>query len=168
MVIREERAGLEKKFYDLCQQVCETEGLELYDLDYYSGNYDLRVYIRDPKTGTALIEDCVKIDRALTPHIDELEWMPAQLNLEVSSPGVYRNLTQHHHFEECLGDEIQVVLKKKMEGDDLPKKVKGNKKFVGVLKEKTADSLVLEIEKMSLTILLNDIAKANLEMSHAE
>lgn len=168
MVIREERTGIEKKFYDLCAQVCSEEGLELYDLDYFPGNSELRVFIRDKETKTALIEDCVKIDRALTPHIDTLEWMPAELTLEVSSPGVYRVLNQHHHFEECLGDEIQLVMKKKMEGEGLPKKVNGQKKFVALLKEKTDEALVVELEGTKLTLLLKDIAKANLEMSHQE
>lgn len=165
MVIREERTGIERKFYDLCSQVCEQEGLELYDLDYFPGNSELRVFIRDKETKTALIEDCVKIDRALTPHIDTLEWMPAELTLEVSSPGVYRVLNQHQHFEECVGDTIQIVLKKKLEGEDLPKKLAGNKKILGILTEKSPESIILEVEENKITLLLKDIAKANLEMS---
>jgi len=167
MNLKEDRKGIEKKFYDLCLQVVQEQGLELYDLDYLPGSGELRIFIYNPTTKTALIEDCVKVDHALTPHIDSLDWMPERLTLEVSSPGVYRNLRTRQQFEAATGEYLQLTLAKtfdQQEGaPELPKKIMTSKKIVGKLLECHDDDLVLEIDEKVLKVKLTNIKKANVE-----
>ena len=164
MVLRAKRSGIEKKFYDLCVDVVVGVGLELYDLDYIPGSSTLRVFIQNPQTGTADIEECAQVDRALGPFIEEAEWMPETLTLEVSSPGLFRTLTNEEHFRLVTGETVQLTLKKKLNADELPKKIQGTKKIVGVLKEVHEDRIDLELKNnISLTFMFEDIAKANLE-----
>lgn len=169
MVLREERSGMDKKFFELCQKVVSAEGLEIYDLDYLPGSHELRLYIQNPETGTAVIEDCIKIDKAMTPFIEEEEWMPSELTLEVSSPGVYRNLTSLEHFKTVEGQNVQLTLKKKLDDDleGLPKKLKGQKKIIGTLIEVLEEGIALEIEDLRIDLKYDEIKKANLEVDIA-
>tara|TARA_Y100000590_G_scaffold470750_1_gene669290 strand:- start:60665 stop:61147 length:483 start_codon:yes stop_codon:yes gene_type:complete len=160
---------MDKKFFELCQKVVSAEGLEIYDLDYLPGSHELRLYIQNPETRTAVIEDCIKIDKAMTPYIEEEEWMPSELTLEVSSPGVYRNLTSLEHFKIVEGQNVQLTLKKKLDDDleGLPKKLKGQKKIIGTLIEVLEEGIALEIEDLKINLKYDEIKKANLEVDIA-
>lgn len=168
MVLREERTGIEKKFFELCTKVVTDEGFDLYDMDYLPGSHCLRLYINQKGTDTALIEDCAKVDRALTPYIDESDWMPEILNLEVSSPGLFRQLTSVLHFQMVEGKDVNLHLKKGFgdyapENIELAKKVKTSKKIIVALKKATEDKIEIEYEGTVLDIPFTEIKKANLE-----
>lgn len=167
MVLRKERTGIEKKFYDLCLSVVKDLGLEVYDMDYIPGSYTLRVFILDPATGTAVIENCVAVDRAMSPHVEELDWMPAELTLEVSSPGVYRSLTTLDHFKGAEGERAEFTIIGKLDSyseKKLPKKLKGQKRFLGYVKSVLDDSVDVEVaENVIVNLKFENIKKANLE-----
>ena len=166
MVLKEERTGIEKKFYEVCAPLCTELGYEVYDLDYNKGSYTLRIFILNPETGTALIEDCSKVDRSMTPIVEESEWMPEELMLEVSSPGMFRHLNTVSHFTTSLDKNIQVTIKKRLTVEanpGIPKALKGERKIVGLLKKVTESSITISAFDYELEINYEDIKKANLE-----
>jgi ribosome maturation factor RimP len=166
MELQKNRTGVEAKFYELCSKVVPENGLQLYDMDYVSGSYTLKVFVLDESTGTAVIEDCVKVDRALTPFIDELEWVPEQLILEVSSPGMFRDLKQREHFESAVGQKISCTITGKLPEEAVagaPKKIAGGKKFRGDLLEINDNEIVLDIDGFKLPISFEQLKKANLD-----
>ncbi len=166
MVLRQKRTGVDKRFFELCSKVCEAEGLHVYDMDYLHGSHELRIFVINPETNTAVIDDCMKVDKALTPFIEEEEWMPAELTLEVSSPGVYRNLSTIEHFENVEGQSVQLQLKQKLDEaklEGLPKRLKSQKNLIFLLTKVNEDSLDVELEGISLNIKYDEIKKANLE-----
>ena len=57
MDINQERTGLEKKFYLMCEPVVQEAGYRLYDLEYISTQKLLRLYIQNPATGSVITED---------------------------------------------------------------------------------------------------------------
>lgn len=160
MELTQERSGLEKRFYELCHKVVEQESLELYDLNYITGNSTLRVFIRDPKTDTAVIEDCMKIDRALTPFMEE-EWVPEDLVLEVSSPGVFRDLKSKDHFDLVIGKRVNLKLFNQQA--DQIKELKGQKQILAVLKATTEKYLTINFNDKDIDLDFAAIKKANLE-----
>jgi ribosome maturation factor RimP len=162
MVLRGERTGMEKRFFELCERVVPETGLELYDLDYLTGSSELRVFIRDPQTKTAVIEDCMKVDRALSPFLEE-DWTPEALTLEVSSPGLFRHLKTLEHFKEVVGENITLSLSGKIVGEGLSKAALSLKKITAPLKAVDDKGLVVEIENKAIVIEFEKIKKANLE-----
>ena len=62
MVLKEERQGLEKKFFELSVKVVAEQGLQIYDMDYFPGSGEWRIFIFNEGTDTAVIEDCVRVD----------------------------------------------------------------------------------------------------------
>jgi len=166
MVIKEFINPLEKKFFDLCSQVVTGEGLSLYDVEWTPGSQVLTVFIYDKNTNSAVIEDCIKIDRALSPYIDSENWMPENLTLEVSSPGLFRHLNQVEHFKMADGQEVQLTLFKKIDSDhipDFPKAFKNSTKFKAKLLNAANEKITIELKGIKLDINYNDIKRANLE-----
>jgi ribosome maturation factor RimP len=165
MQLIEQREGMEKKFFDLCQKVVHDNQLELYDLEYFPGNGQLRLFIMNPQTGSALIEDCVKIDHALTPFIDSETWMPSRLTLEVSSPGLFRTLRTREHFQMNIGRPVLAVIGK-MEASKLatlPKEVKTRRQILGTLQVVESEGFVLETQGQKYQFNFLEIKQANIE-----
>jgi ribosome maturation factor RimP len=166
MKINAERQGLEKKFLLLCQPVVQELGYQLYDLEYITGQKLLRLYIQDPQTGSALIEDCVRVDHALSGPFESESWIPEEIVLEVSSPGVYRHLSSLEHFQMSLGEMLSVVIMGQIPEDKLtgaPKGLKGEKKLRGKLLKATSDDFTIEVKNFPLTLSYEQIKKVNLD-----
>lgn len=166
MDIQQERSGLEKKFYHLCEPVVQEAGYRLYDLEYVTGQKLLRLYIQDPRTGSALIEDCVKVDHALSEPFEKEEWIPEAITLEVSSPGVYRHISNLEHFKMSIGETIVVVITGQLSDEQIegaPKGIKGEKKFRGKLISADQENYVIEVKGFSLKLNYKQTKKVNLD-----
>lgn len=166
MVLRGPRSGMELKFYEIASKILSELNLEMYDLEWTAPSGQLSLYIMDPKTKTALIEDCVKVDRAFTPFIESESWMPENLTLEVSSPGLFRYLTSIEHFKGVINQEVTLNLTKKIDEvvyPDFPKVLRNNLKIKVKLLEVKEDSIVFDARGVLVEIPYAQIKKANLE-----
>jgi ribosome maturation factor RimP len=149
-----ERTGVEKKFFDLAQKLTSENELELYDLEYIPAKGILRVFIMNPATKTAVIEDCAKIDNAFDPYLEE-SWVP-DFTLEVSSPGMFRTLKTRRHFEISVGEFIKLTLVEALMGDLKPR-VK--------LEQVKEEILVVNYKNKNLDVSFEQIKKAQLDPS---
>lgn len=118
-------ANIEEKVTKLITPIIEEIGYELYDVEYNKEgkNYFLRIYI-DQEKGIDL-NDCEKVNNAITDILDEENYIKEQYFLEVSSPGIERILRKDKHLKKYIGQEIDIKLFKK---DEL-----GNKEYIGNL-----------------------------------
>jgi ribosome maturation factor RimP len=91
------------------EEVALREGCLLYDLEFHDGpNRALRVYI-DREQGGVGIEDCSNVSRALNLRLDVEDVIPGgHYDLEVSSPGLDRKLSQLWHFTKALGQRVRL------------------------------------------------------------
>ena len=167
MYLEREFSSIEHKFLELCSVATENSKLEIYDLEYLSQNKTLKLFIIDLNTNSATITDCCTIDRALSEPFEELDWIPEDIILEVSSPGIYRNLYTKNHFENSIDQQIKVELVKKIGSIDLydgvPKKLVNQKRFLAFIKSFSENSLELEYEESILTVPFEEIKKVSLE-----
>jgi ribosome maturation factor RimP len=157
---------MELKFYDIALKVLKDLELEMYDLDWNAVSGQLSLFIMDPKTKTALIEDCIKVDRAFNPYIESETWMPENLTLEVSSPGLFRYLTSIEHFKGVEGQDITLALASKIDEmiyPDFPKVLRNNLKIKVKLLEAKDGSIVFDARGVKVEIPYTQIKKANLE-----
>jgi len=158
MLIKADYSQLEKKLLELTQEVINTTELELYDFEYIKGSKTLRVYVCNKETKNAVIEDCILVDKAFTDFVEAADWIPEDFVLEVSSPGVYRNLKTKEHFEAALGDGIEIKFKPGLAG-----KYKAKKIVNGKLENFDDDFLNIDTGKDHLKVEFNDLLKANLD-----
>ncbi len=144
----------ERRTEQLLEPILAENHFELYDVEYVKegGNWYLRAYI-DKESGIT-VDDCVLVSRALGELLDQHDFISDSYVLEVSSPGLGRQLKKDKHFERSLGEEVEVKLYKA---------VNKKKEFVGLLKAYDAATITLEFEdNTTMEIARADIAMVRL------
>ena len=135
----------------LAAPVVEENGLLLWDVRFVKVGVDwfLRVYI-DAADRPVSIDDCVKVSRRLSNLLDEADPIDRSYCLEVSSPGVDRELTRPEHFEMFEGYPVVVRLYHARDGV---------KEFPGILKRLEDDILWLQdAEENTLSFAKKEIS----------
>ena len=155
--------GIEEKFLNLCTTVLEQNNLALYDLIYNTKNKQLRIFIFKEDSGTVELKDCVLIDKALSSHIESEDWVPEDLILEVSSPGIFRDLKTIEHFKNAIEKDIKIELLSKLSNDSYPAVVKNKRKIVAILKGVTEEGINLICDTKDFFIEFSLIKKVNIE-----
>lgn len=100
---------------ELAAPLAAELGLTLWDVRFLKEGADwfLRIFIDKPD-GVG-IEDCENMSRAINPPLDELDPITMAYCLEVSSPGLGRELTRPEHFTTFLGNPIKVKMIRPLE-----------------------------------------------------
>jgi len=90
----------------LAEPVAEEIGCWVWDVEFVKegARRILRITI-DSEEGIT-IDDCEKMHRAIDPILDEADPLEAQYYLEVSSPGVERELRTEEHVIGCEGWDV--------------------------------------------------------------
>lgn len=102
------RKLLEKHINDL--------GFSVWDVEYLKEGtrWILRITI-DSENGI-YIEDCETVHRAIDPILDEADPIENAYYLEVSSPGLERDLRTTEHFLACEGEKVLIKLFRPLNG----------------------------------------------------
>lgn len=149
---------MEEKIEKLLKPVIENLGYELYDVIYEkeAKDYYLRIFIDKPE-GISL-NDCEKVNDAISDLLDEANYIKDQYFLEVSSPGVERLLRKEKHLKQNLGKEITVNLFKPINIEN-----EKQKQIDGVLKDFNKEQITLSVQNKEITIETKDIANMKLK-----
>ncbi len=129
---------IEAKTEAILKPIAEKCGVEIYDVEYVkeAGEWYLRAYI--DKEGGVNINDCVDVNHALSDALDEDDFIDEAYTLEVSSPGLGRQLKKDRHLERSIGQEVELKLFKPKDG---------TKEFAGILKG---------FDESTVTVTIND------------
>ena len=94
----------------------EALGYTLWDVEFVkeASEWYLRFTI-DNDAGIT-IEDCERVHRYIDPLLDELDPIEQAYHLEVSSPGIERDIRTPDHFKACLGERVEVRLFAPLDG----------------------------------------------------
>ena len=105
--------------YGLCDKVAESLDLVIWDVEYLKegGRYVLHITI-DREDGVN-IEHCEAFHRAIDPVLDEADPISDAYVLEVSSPGIERELKNDFHLCACEGWDVEVKLYAPVNGSKL-------------------------------------------------
>ena len=131
--------SLEKKIEELVKPIIENLGYKIYDVIYQKEGKDnyLRIFIDSPK-GIDL-NDCEKVNDSVNDILDEKDYIKAQYYLEISSPGIERNLRRDEQFLENINKKIEV---------HLYNSINNTKVITGILKEYNEDNIVIKDMKI--------------------
>ena len=106
---------------DLVLPIVEAESVELYDIEHNGGV--LRIFVDDPHrvlgdTSTGIDIDVIKrISRSVSHVLDETDPIPGRYTLEVSSPGLERNLRIPAHYRKAIGSVVKLKTHPDAHGD---------------------------------------------------
>lgn len=145
---------------ELVSPIVTDAGLELVDIEYVKEGRDwfLRVYI-DKEAGID-IEECGLISEKLSEKLDEMDPIPHNYFLEVSSPGAERPLKKDKDFERAIGKNVFIKTYEPIEGE---------KAFEGILLEFDGQIVKIEIKiktrKKVIEIPYDKVANARLAVT---
>ena len=98
------------KVLEIITPFAEELGLDIWDVRFLKEGTDwyLRIFI--DKEGGVSIDDCVDLTHAITKSLDDADPISQSYTLEVSSPGIERELVKDEHFERFIGSAIMMRL----------------------------------------------------------
>jgi ribosome maturation factor RimP len=142
----------------LLEPPIEALGFELVEIEIAREGRGgvLRVFIdrraEDPAAGVT-VDDCARVSHAVSEVLEIHDPIKGHYTLEVSSPGFDRILRTRAHFERFVGARIFAELKLPMEG---------RRRFIGLLKSASSDTIVVEVDGKAYGLPLDRIQKARL------
>lgn len=130
----------EQKTEKLLEPIIQQNNFELVDVEYVKegGNWYLRAYI--DKEGGITVDDCEIVNRALSDLLDEHDFIPESYILEVSSPGLGRQLKKEKDYARSINKEVEIKLYKP---------INKQKEIIGFLTGYDAVNFTIQLEDES-------------------
>ena len=145
---------LEQQLQTVIEPVVNAFGYELWGFHYINnpnGGNTLRVYV-DGENGIS-IDACAAISRQLSKVLDVEDIISGHYYLEVSSPGINRELFKLVHYQKMLGQQIKLRTYSA---------VNERRNFKGLLVAAVDETIIVKIDDDSeQQFKLSDIEKAN-------
>lgn len=136
----------------IVKYVCEENNTGMYDIDVKNTHKGLVIIVYITKIGGVVIDDCTRIGRKLKDEIEVEEIIDGPFFLEVSSPGIERNLRLKRHYASAINEMIKVT----HTVDNVKESI------IGELQEVQPEKLVLKLKDSEevVEIYFKDIKKA--------
>ena len=146
------------KIKQLCEEklksVVEEMGYELVDVSFEKDGGGMNLVFTIDNDNGVTIDDCELVSKKLDPLLDELNPTDDKpYTLVVSSPGLDRPLKTDRDLKRNLGNEVEVSLFAKIDGQKL---------FKGVLKAFDEKTVTLQTESGELSFERKKIASTKL------
>lgn len=138
------------ELFNSFEEILNEHGYALYDLEFIKKSNILSVLIERTDGENINIDDCVKVSDILNQYLDSHEFYDEAYTLDVSSPGIMRPLKTKNHYQQQIGNEIEINLYQKD-----PKL--NTKKVIGILEEVDQEEIVIDGNHFSF----KQITKAN-------
>lgn len=137
------------ELYEILEPTLTGLGYELVDVERSSRGRLLRIFIDKPD-GIS-VDDC----DAVSHHLSRLFTVENIVydRLEISSPGLDRLLTKKSDFIRFTGEIVRLKLRLSL---------KGQRNFVGILREVNDEILKLEVDGEMFDLELNNLEKVRL------
>ena len=154
----------ERQIESLIEPIVRAAGLQVWGVQYLAqGKHSmLRIYIdralesasasasADAPVGIS-VSDCEMVSHQISELLDVEELITGEYTLEVSSPGMDRQLFHAHQYENAVGEVLDVRLSYPFEG---------RKKLIGLLTGVEDNEAVIRIESQEYVLPIETIAKA--------
>ena len=125
-------------------------GYRIWDIQYSKIGADYHLEITIDNDEGINIEDCERVHRAIDPILDEVDPIEDFYYLEVSSPGIERELRTDEHIALSVGQRVEAKLFSQKDG---------RKSFVGTLAAFDGGEVIIDEGGVSVTLRKNEIAK---------
>lgn len=129
-----------KTVWEIVEPYAAELGLRIWDVRFLKegASWYLRIFI--DKDGGVSIDDCVNLSHAIDKPLDEKDPIEQAYFLEVSSPGVERELVRDEHFLVNIGEKIKVKLIRPIDS---------KREFSGILEAFDSGNITIRLEDES-------------------
>ena len=144
------------KIERLINTILTEKSFELVDLEYKSEGKGKIVRVFIDKQGGVNMDDCSAVSRELSILLDVHDIIPSSYNLEISSPGLTRQLKKPADFGKNIGKKLKLKLINPIKKQYVLRNVN--------LVDFVDGTINIEYEGNNYDIPLSSIVKANLEL----
>jgi ribosome maturation factor RimP len=152
-------ASKQDQLQELLAPVIESMGCELWGLEYLTqGRFStLRIYI-DAAEGVSL-DQCEQVSRQISSVMDVEDPIDGEYTLEVSSPGLDRELFSLTQYQRYIGETITGRLRAPIDG---------RRRFKAEIRAIDGETIVLWLDNKEVKVPFSAIDKANLVPRYEE
>ena len=125
-------------------------GYDIWDITYSKVGADYHLEITIDSPNGINIEDCEKVHRAIDPILDEVDPIEGFYYLDVSSPGIERELRTDAHILHSIGQKVEAKLFAAKDG---------RRVVCGILKSFEDGVLVITEQAGDVSLTQNEISK---------
>lgn len=149
-----------ERLNEIASGIAERTGLELVHIEVVGSGKQTTVRILIDKPEGITHDDCSLFSREISPILDNEDLIDSAYLLEVSSPGLERELYSIRDFEKFAGKLAKLKTRQKIDGQQ---------NFRGRIKGISGENIIFD-DKTSgeVTFPWAQIAKANLELDLEE
>ena len=104
------KKSIKETVRDAVSETITGLGYEIWDITYAKVGADYHLEITIDSPSGINIEDCEKVHRAIDPILDECDPIEGFYYLDVSSPGVERELRTEQHISRSVGEKVRAKL----------------------------------------------------------
>ena len=101
-------SGLPEQVENQIQRIVESEGMELVHIDYRRAGRAFLLRVDIDKDGGVNIDDCQLISQQVSTWLDVEDPIPAEYELQVSSPGLDRKFYTDSDYPKFIGRLVRV------------------------------------------------------------
>ena len=148
----------EKRAEALIEPLVQKNNFELVDVEYVreGSNWYLRAFIDKP--GGITVDDCEVVSREFSELLDKEDFIEDSYIMEVSSPGLGRQLKKDKDLKRSIGEEVEIKLYKGIKQMRKNKEV-SVKELSGFLDSFDDNTITIELEDETMMELnRSDIA----------
>ena len=140
---------IEEQIEGLVSKTINDLGYSIYDVIYVKEgkDYYLRIFI-DSEKGISL-DDCEKVNDAISDMLDEANYIKEQYFLEISSSGIERHIRNDKQLELNLNERVSIKLFKPIDN---------KKELEGVLDSFDSEEININIDNEKVSIPRKNIS----------
>ncbi|MGA0878488.1 MAG: ribosome maturation factor RimP [Ilumatobacteraceae bacterium] len=105
------------RLHAMVQPIVVDLGLDLYDLEFAGGCLRITVDTPPGSPGGVDVDQLSRVTRLVSRELDHVDPIPGHYTLEVSSPGLERNLRAPRHYSREIGKVVAVRLRQAAQGE---------------------------------------------------
>lgn len=125
-------------------------GYDIWDITYSKVGADYHLEITIDTEAGINIEDCEKVHRAIDPILDEVDPIEGFYYLDVSSPGIERDLRTEEHIRRSVGQKVRAKLFAQKDG---------KRQIVGILSAFEDGKLTITEGENAYSLTQSEISK---------
>ena len=111
-----ETLGIQERITDIGKRITDKAGFELVHCQIAGSKRSPIVRLFIDKPGGVTIEDCAIVSREMEAILDQEDFIPTSYVLEVSSPGIERELFKIGDFEKFAGQAARIKTTQAIDG----------------------------------------------------
>ena len=132
-------SALPERVEQQIEKIVSSEGLELVHVEYRKQGRGFLLRVDIDKEGGVNLEDCEMVSHQISTYLDVEDVVPAEYELQVSSPGLDRKFYRESDYAKFIGRLVRVKTSQPIRGLHV---------IVGKLKEYDGAKIVVVDPKM--------------------